>query len=65
MPAWPCDAILTAELAHIYKPAPAVYLLAVDYLGCQRGQIMMLACHKYDGRGPRLRGAHGVRCPSA
>ncbi len=44
----PFDAILTAELAHIYKPAPAVYQLAVDYLGCRPDQIMMVACHKYD-----------------
>jgi 2-haloacid dehalogenase len=29
----PFDAILTAELAPSYKPAPAVYQLAVDYLG--------------------------------
>jgi 2-haloacid dehalogenase len=44
----PFDSILTAELAHIYKPAPAVYQLAVDYLGYRPGQIMMVACHKYD-----------------
>lgn len=44
----PFDAILTAELAHIYKPAPAVYQLAVDYLGLRPDQIMMVACHKYD-----------------
>jgi len=44
----PFDAILTAELAHIYKPAPAVYQLAVDYLGCRPDEIMMVACHKYD-----------------
>ena len=44
----PFDSILTAELAHIYKPAPAVYQLAVDYLGYRPDQIMMVACHKYD-----------------
>ena len=44
----PFDAILTAELAHIYKPAPAVYRLAVDYLGYRPDEIMMVACHKYD-----------------
>jgi 2-haloacid dehalogenase len=42
----PFDSILTAELAHIYKPA--VYQLAVDYLGYRPDQIMMVACHKYD-----------------
>ncbi len=44
----PFDAILTAELARIYKPAPAVYQLAVDYLGYAPHEIMMVACHKYD-----------------
>ena len=44
----PFDAILTAELAHIYKPAPAAYQLAVDYLGYRPQEIMMVACHKYD-----------------
>ena len=44
----PFDSILTAELAHIYKPAPAVYQLAVDYLGYRPAEIMMVACHKYD-----------------
>lgn len=49
----PFDAILTAELARSYKPAPAVYQLAVDYLGCRPDEILMVACHKYD-----LKGAH-------
>jgi 2-haloacid dehalogenase len=44
----PFDAVLTAELCKSYKPAPAVYQLAVDYLGCAPGQILMVACHKYD-----------------
>lgn len=44
----PFDAVLTAELAKIYKPAPAVYQLAVDYLGYQPEEILMVACHKYD-----------------
>ena len=46
--ALPFDAVLTAELARIYKPAPAVYQLAVDYLGFAPSEIMMVACHKYD-----------------
>lgn len=54
----PFDAVLTAELAKIYKPAPAVYQLAVDYLGCRPEQILMVACHKYD---VRAAGAFGMR----
>jgi len=49
----PFDAILTAELAKSYKPAPAVYQLAVDLLGYRPGQILMVACHKYDLRAAR------------
>lgn len=46
--ALPFDAVLSAELARSYKPAPAVYRLAVDYLGFAPDEIMMVACHKYD-----------------
>jgi 2-haloacid dehalogenase len=44
----PFDAVLTAELCENYKPSPAVYQLAVDYLGFEPAQILMVACHKYD-----------------
>ncbi|TCR65616.1 2-haloacid dehalogenase [Bosea sp. BK604] len=54
----PFDAILTAELARSYKPAPVVYQLAVDYLGYEPGQILMVACHKYDLKAAR---AFGMR----
>lgn len=56
--ALPFDAILTAELAHNYKPAPVVYQLAVDYLGYRPEEIMMVACHKYDLKAAR---AFGMR----
>jgi 2-haloacid dehalogenase len=54
----PFDAILTAELAKIYKPASAVYQLAVDYLGYQPSQILMVACHKYDLKAAKAFGMH-------
>lgn len=52
------DAVLSAELAKTYKPAPAVYQLAVDYLGYRPEQILMVACHKYDLRAAK---AFGMR----
>jgi phosphoglycolate phosphatase-like HAD superfamily hydrolase len=55
------DSILTAELARSYKPAPAVYQLAVDYLGCRPHEILMVACHKYDLTAAGIRDADGVR----
>lgn len=54
----PFDAVLTAELARSYKPSPSVYQLAVDLLGYQPDEIMMVACHKYDLKAAR---AFGMR----
>ena len=54
----PFDAVLTAELAHTYKPSPVVYQLAVDYLGFRPDEILMVACHKYDLKAAR---AFGMR----
>jgi 2-haloacid dehalogenase len=52
----PFDAVLTAELARAYKPDPATYRLAVDYLGFPPHEIMMVACHKYDLHGAKAVG---------
>jgi 2-haloacid dehalogenase len=54
----PFDAILSTELARTAKPAPAAYQLAVDYLGFPPGQILLVACHKYDLRAAREFGMH-------
>ncbi|WP_052833036.1 HAD-IA family hydrolase [Bradyrhizobium sp. LTSP885] len=51
----PFGAVLTAELTRSYKPSPSVYQLAVDYLGFSAGQILMVACHKYDLKAARAR----------
>ena len=42
------DAVLGAEIAHAYKPQPAVYLAAVEALGLQPGEVMMVAAHGGD-----------------
>ena len=52
----PFDAVISAELASSYKPAPAVYRLAVDYLGFAAEDIMLVACHKYDLRAAKIQG---------
>ena len=46
----PWDCILSAELARHYKPAPEAYLTAVDLLGLQPHEVMMVAAHKGDLR---------------
>jgi 2-haloacid dehalogenase len=44
----PWDAILGAELAQAYKPAPEVYLRSADALGLEPGEVMMVAAHNAD-----------------
>jgi 2-haloacid dehalogenase len=42
------DAVLSAQLAASYKPAPEVYLKAVELLGCQPDEAGMVAAHPTD-----------------
>ena len=44
----PWDCVLSAELARQYKPARAVYQMAVDLLDLRPEQVMMVAAHKSD-----------------
>lgn len=54
--AWHC--VLSAELVKAYKPDPAVYRLALDLLGLNPRQTMMVAAHPWDLRSAA---AHGMR----
>ena len=54
----PWDCIITAENAKRYKPAPEVYRTAIELLGCEPGEIMMVAAHNYDLAAAR---SHGMR----
>ena len=56
----PLDAVLSAELVRSYKPAPAVYDMALGYLGLPAAAVMMVACHPYD-----LRAAKAAGMPTA
>lgn len=44
----PWDAVLSAELAHHYKPDPEAYLTAARLLGLEPQQVMMVAAHNGD-----------------
>lgn len=44
----PWDAILGAEIAQAYKPAPQAYDRAVALLRLKPGQVLMTAAHTYD-----------------
>ncbi|MDA3650121.1 haloacid dehalogenase type II [Saccharopolyspora indica] len=52
----PFDAILSAELARTYKPAPAPYLIAAQLLDVDPGEVLMVAAHGWDIDGARAAG---------
>lgn len=52
----PFDAILSAELARAYKPAPAPYLTAAGLLDVRPEQVLMVAAHGWDIDGARATG---------
>jgi len=47
------DCVLSAELAHAYKPAPEVYQAAARLLGVATGELMLVAAHPWDLAGAR------------
>jgi len=56
--ALPWDCIITAENARRYKPAPEAYRTAIELLGLEPGEVMMVAAHNYDLAAAR---SHGMR----
>ena len=50
------DAILSAELAGAYKPAPQAYLTAARLLGVAPQEVMLVAAHPSDLAGARAAG---------
>jgi len=59
----PWDCILSAELAHHYKPDPEVYWTAARLLGLRPQQIMMVAAHAWDLRAAGAVGMHTAFIP--
>jgi 2-haloacid dehalogenase len=50
------DAVLSAELARAYKPAPEVYLMGARMLGVAPAELMLVAAHPWDLAGAREAG---------
>ncbi len=50
------DCLLSAELAHAYKPAPEVYLTAARLLCVDPSELMMVATHPGDLKAARRAG---------
>ncbi len=59
----PGDCILSAELAHVYKPDPAAYRSAADLLGLAPSDVMMVAAHQGDLRAARAVGLRTAFVP--
>jgi 2-haloacid dehalogenase len=47
------DCLLSAELAHAYKPAPESYLTAARLLDVEPAELMLVAAHPWDLEGAR------------
>ncbi len=56
----PWDGILSAELVRQYKPDPAVYQMAAQFLGLPPEQVLMVAAHKDDLRAAQAVGLHAA-----
>jgi 2-haloacid dehalogenase len=50
------DCLLSAEMAHVYKPALEVYLTAARLLGVQPAELMLVAAHPLDLKAARRAG---------
>ena len=42
------DAIISVDQVGAFKPSPGIYRKAVQRLGCEPGEIMMVAAHSFD-----------------
>jgi 2-haloacid dehalogenase len=59
----PWDAVLSAELAHHYKPDKEAYLTTARLLGLEPRQVMMVAAHKNDLHAARSSGMRTAFVP--
>ena len=50
------DALLSAEMAHAYKPAPEVYRTGARLLRVDPAELMLVAAHPWDLEGARAAG---------
>ncbi len=59
----PWDCVLSSELARQYKPHPAVYEMAVQLLGLEPAQVLMVAAHPSDLRAAQNTGLRTAYVP--
>lgn len=61
--ALPWDCILSAELARAYKPDPRAYQMAINLLGLESHEVMMVAAHQEDLRAAQSQGMQAAFVP--
>jgi 2-haloacid dehalogenase len=61
--ALPWDCVLSAELAHAYKPDARVYQLAITLLGLESHEVMLVAAHQEDLHAAQAQGMQAAFVP--
>ena len=54
------DAIISVDQVGAFKPSPGIYREAIRRLGCEPGEIMMVAAHAFDILGAQTCGFKGA-----
>lgn len=54
------DAIISVDQVGAFKPSPGIYRKAIQQLGCEPGEIMMVAAHAFDILGAQTCGFKGA-----
>ena len=54
------DAIISVDQVGAFKPSPGIYRKAIQRLGCEPGEIMMVAAHAFDILGAQSCGFKGA-----
>ena len=54
------DAIISVDQVGAFKPSPGIYRKAIQRLGCEPGEIMMVAAHTFDILGAQTCGFKGA-----
>ena len=54
------DAIISVDQVGAFKPSPGIYRKAIQRLGCEPGEIMMVAAHTFDILGAQSCGFKGA-----
>ncbi len=57
------DCVLSAEVTGAFKPEPQCYRRAIDILGCEPHEVMMVAAHKGDLKAAQAQGMQAAYIP--